>query len=620
MDREAIFAELNAEQRRAVEAVRGPVCILAGAGSGKTTTITRRIANQVAIGEFEPHEILAVTFTDKAATEMRERLERLGVGGVTARTFHSAALRQLHRLGTPPERIMASKALLLRQLGNTLPPPYKFRPAGDLATEVEWAKNRRLTPETYLGGLGEHEPPIPPDLMFRIFRGYEVEKEERGFVDFEDLLESTIRLFDEDPGALDEVRGYFSAFTVDEYQDVNLLQQTLLDRWLGDRDELCAVGDDYQSIYAFTGATPDYLLGLSRRFANTTVIRLEDNYRSSPEVLALANRIVPSLGGAEKILRATLPGGPEPVTRSFPAREAETAFVVERIRALQAEGVALGQIAVLCRTNARLADFEEPFHEAEIPFQGAALLAREAARQLLKQLRKHDSTEVALTVRRLATEAGWRERLPEKLGEREMVRQSDLGRIVRLAAEFDDGQRTTRDFIADLEERFSSRGVDRLGVHLLTLHGAKGLEFDAVFIPRLEEKELPIRQAKQPREIAEERRLFYVGLTRAKRYLALSWGGKPSRFLAELDIAAAPARKLREAEPDDPLYAALKRWRLERATADDLPAYVVFHNSTLAEIAGRRPRDLSELSAVPGVGPSKLERYGPEVLAVLEAA
>jgi DNA helicase-2/ATP-dependent DNA helicase PcrA len=620
VDREAIFAGLNAEQRRAVEAVRGAVCILAGAGSGKTTTITRRIANQVAIGEFEPHEILAVTFTDKAATEMRERLERLGVGGVTARTFHSAALRQLHRLGTPPERIMSSKALLLRQLGNTLPPPYKFRPAGDLATEVEWAKNRRLTPATYLGGLGEHEPPIPPDLMFRIFRGYEIEKEERGFVDFEDLLESTIRLFGEDPGALAEVRSYFNAFTVDEYQDVNLLQQTLLDRWLGDRDELCAVGDDYQSIYAFTGATPDYLLGLPRRFANTTVIRLEDNYRSSPEVLALANRIVPSLGGAEKVLRATLPGGPEPVARSFPAREAETAFVVERIRALQAEGVPLGEIAVLCRTNARLADFEEPFHEAEIPFQGAALLAREAARQLLKQLRKHDTTEVALTVRTLARDAGWRERLPEKLGEREMVRQSDLGRIVRLAAEFDDGQRTTRDFITDLEERFSSRGVDRQGVHLLTLHGAKGLEFDAVFIPRLEEKELPIRQAKKPHEIAEERRLFYVGLTRGKRHLALSWGGKPSRFLAELDIAATPARKLREAEPDDPLYAALKRWRLERATADDLPAYVVFHNSTLAEIAGRRPRDLSELSAVPGVGPSKLERYGPEVLAVLEAA
>jgi DNA helicase-2/ATP-dependent DNA helicase PcrA len=617
VDPEAIFAGLNAEQRRAVEAVRGPVCILAGAGSGKTTTITRRIANQVAVGEFESHEILAVTFTDKAAGEMRGRLEQLGVGGVTARTFHSAALRQLHWLGDPPERIMASKALLLRQLGNTLPPPYKFRPAGDLATEVEWAKNRRLTPETYLGGLAEHEPPIPPDLMVRIFRGYEVEKAGRGFVDFEDLLELTIRLFDEDPGALAEVRGHFRAFTVDEYQDVNLLQQTLLERWLGDRDELCAVGDDYQSIYAFTGATPDYLLRLPRRFASATVIRLEDNYRSSPEVLALANRIVPSLGGAEKILRATLGSGPEPVTRSFPAREAETTFLVERVRALQAEGVALEQIAVLCRTNARLADFEEPFHEAKIPFQGAALLGREAARQLLRQLRKHDSTAVAGTVRGLATDAGWREPLPEKLGEREMVRQSDLGRLVRLAADFDDGDRTTGEFIADLEARFGSTGAERRGVHLLTLHGAKGLEFDAVFIPRIEEKELPIRQAKKPGEIAEERRLFYVGLTRAKRHLALTWGGKPSRFLAELGIAATPARKLREAEPDDPLYMALKRWRLQRATADDLPAYVVFHNSTLADIAGRRPRDLSDLGAVPGVGPTKLDRYGADVLRVV---
>jgi DNA helicase II / ATP-dependent DNA helicase PcrA len=618
VDQDPIFAGLNPEQRRAVETVRGPVCILAGAGSGKTTTITRRIANQVAIGEFEPQEILAVTFTDKAATEMRQRLERLGVGGVSARTFHSAALRQLHRLGDPPDRIMASKALLLRQLGNTLPAPYKFRPAGDLATEVEWAKNRRLTPATYLAEVGDHEPPIPPDLMFRIFRGYEAEKADRGYVDFEDVLELTIRLFDERPEALAVVREHFSAFTVDEYQDVNLLQQTLLDRWLGERDELCAVGDDYQSIYAFTGATPDYLLGLPTRFGNTTVIRLEDNYRSSPEVLALANRIVPSLGGAEKILRATLGSGPEPITQSFPVRESEVAFVVERVLALHREGVPLEQIAILARTNARLADFEEPLHDAKIPFQGASLLGREGARQLLRRLRRVDSTDVAATVRGYAKEAAWRERPPEKLGEREMVRQSDLGRLVRLAEDFDDGARTTRDFIADLEARFGSTGVDRRGVHLLTLHGAKGLEFEAVFIPRLEEKELPIRQAKKPGEIAEERRLFYVGLTRAKRQLALTWSGKPSRFLGELRIAAA--RPARAAEPGDPLYAALKRWRLARATADDLPAYVVFHNSTLAEIAGRRPRDLSELSTVPGVGPTKLERYGDEVLAVLSIA
>jgi DNA helicase II / ATP-dependent DNA helicase PcrA len=610
-----IFDGLNPEQRRAVEAVRGPVCILAGAGSGKTTTVTRRVANQVATGAFAAEEILAVTFTDKAATEMRERLETLGVRGVTARTFHSAALAQLHRFGEPPQRILPSKALALRRIANALPPPYKFRPAGDLATEIEWAKNRRLTPDAYLGGLGDHEPPIPRDLMLGVFRRYEAGKADHGFVDFEDLLERGVRMLDEDQHALAEVRARYRAFTVDEYQDVNLLQQALLDRWLGSSDELCAVGDDYQSIYAFTGATPQHLLGLPRRFPHATVVRLEANYRSSPEILALANRIVPALGGAEKVLRAARPGGPEP---ELNAVADEPAYVVEQVRALEAAGVAFEEMAVLCRTNTRLADFEEAFHEAQIPFQGAALLSREAARQLLKRLAKLSPTPVvAAAVRGYAEDAGWVERTPEKLGEREVVRQADLGRLVKLAAEFDDGERTTRDFIADLQERFGTTGPERRGVHLLTLHGAKGLEFEAVFIPRVEERELPIRQAKQPHEIAEERRLLYVGLTRAKRHLAVTWSGRPSRFLGELGVQASTPRT---AEPDDPLYAALKTWRLQRATADDLPAYVVFHNSTLAAIAGRRPRDLHELGAVPGVGPTKLERYGDEVLAVLAAA
>ena len=609
MDVERIFAGLNPEQRRAVETARGPVCILAGAGSGKTTTITRRVAHQVACGEFDAGEILAVTFTDKAAGEMRARLAALGVDGVAARTFHSAALAQLHWLGTAPARILPSKVLMLRRIGNSLPPPYKFRPAGDLATEVEWAKNRRLTPDTYLDGLGEHEPPIPSDLMRRVFRFYEAEKAERGFVDFEDLLELTLRTFDEDEHALAELRERYRAFTVDEYQDVNLLQQALLDRWLGPSDELCAVGDDYQSIYAFTGATPRYLLGLPRRFPHAAVIRLESNYRSSPQVLALANKIVPTLGGAEKVLRATRSDGPEPVVRVV---QEEGAFVVEQALALHEAGVPYEEIAVLCRTNARLVDFEEPFHEAGIPCQGAALLSREAARQLLKRLRKLKPTPVvAAAVRGYAQDAGWVERPPDKLGERELVRQADLGRLVKLAAEFDDGVRTTREFIADLEARFGTTGSDRRGVHLLTLHGAKGLEFEAVFLPRVEERELPIRQAKKEHEVAEERRLLYVGLTRAKRHLFVTWSGKPSRFLAELGV------EMRAAEPDDPLYAALKRWRLQRATADEVPAYVVFHNSTLAEIAGRRPCDLSELGAVPGVGPAKLQRYGADVLRVV---
>jgi DNA helicase-2/ATP-dependent DNA helicase PcrA len=621
VDIEAIFDGLNPEQRCAVEAVRGPVCILAGAGSGKTTTITRRIAYQVASGAFRADEILAVTFTDKAAGELRARLGALGVTDITARTFHAAALGQLARFQGRPGKIVASKALPLRHIGNTLPRPYRFRPAADLATEIEWAKNRRLTPQTYLHHLGQHEPPIPPDLMARVFREYERRKRESGHVDFEDLIEGTIALFDEDPHALAEVRERFSAFTIDEYQDVNLLPQTLLDRWLGARDELCAVGDDYQSIYAFTGATPEYLLALPRRFPSATVVRLEANYRSTEQVLALANRIVPGRAGSEKVLRATRGSGPEPTVRPLATADAEAEFVVERVRALRADGVAFEEMAVLCRTNARLADFEEALHEARIPFQGASLLGREAARRLLRELRNRDYTAVAAAVRGLAEDAGWLEHPPDKLGERELVRQADLRRLVRLAQEFDDGIRTAREFVVNLERRFGSEGAERRGVYLLTLHGAKGLEFEAVFLPRLEEKELPIRQARTDAEVAEERRLLYVGLTRAKRHLALTWSGRPSRFLAELGIQAPRlARGPSAPEPDDPIYVALKRWRHGRANADEQPAYVVFHNATLAEIAARRPRDLGELGTVPGVGPAKLARYGNEVLAVLAAA
>ena len=618
MDADAILSGLNAEQRRAVDAVRGPVCILAGAGSGKTTTITRRIANQVATGAFAPTQILAVTFTDKAATEMRERLARLGVTGVSARTFHSAALAQLHRLGSSaPPRIVASKALPLRQIANSLPRPFRFRPAGDLATEIEWAKNRRLTPDTYLGGLGEHEPPIPPDLMVRVFRRYEQRKQDAGYADFEDLLERAIALFD-DVEVADAFRSTVAALTVDEYQDVNLLQQTLLERWLGTSCELCAVGDDYQSIYGFTAATPAYLLELRHRFDDVTVVRLEDNYRSTPQVLGLANRLVPRLGGAPKTLRATRGDGPEPALNAFTSPAGEWDFVVGQIRALAGERVPFEEMAVLCRTNARLADFEEVFHDARIPFQGAALLGREAARRLLKRLRELHSTAVAAAVRGAAEDAGWLEHPPDKLGEREQVRQADLTRFVRLAAEFDDGARTTRDFVEDLERRFGSKGAERRGVHLLTLHGAKGLEFDAVFLPRVEERELPVRAARRADEIDEERRLLYVGLTRAKRHLCVTWSGRPSRFLAELGVEPQLMRpRATVREPDDPLYAALKRWRLDRATADEQPAYVVFHNRTLAEIAERKPRDLAELGTVPGVGPAKLARYGRDVLAVL---
>jgi ATP-dependent DNA helicase UvrD/PcrA len=615
---------LNPEQRRAAEAVRGPVCILAGAGSGKTTTITRRIAWQVASGTLRPGQILAVTFTEKAANVMKQRLARLGVDGVDARTFHSAALAQLHRYApSSVGRILPTKALLLRRIANSLPGAYRFRPAADLATEIERAKNRRIQPGGYVASLDGHEPPIPADLMARVYREYEARKTAQGELDFEDVLERAVKLFETDEQARADFRDRYCALTVDEYQDVNLLQQTLLDLWLGPRDDLCVVGDDYQSIYSFTGASPDWLLGMQGRFAHATVVRLEENYRSTPEVLGLANRLVPRLGGAEKILRPTRAGGPEPVVRAFASADAETAHLVAEIRRLSGEGVALEETAILARTNARLADYEEALHEAGLPFQGSSLLEREAARRLLKPLRGRVEQGVAARVRRLAEEAGWQPVLPERLGERELVRQTDLARLVRLAEEFDDGTATCGDFVSDLVRRFDPGGSAARGVHLLTYHRAKGLEFEAVFLPRVEDRELPSRLAKTEAEVAEERRLLYVGITRAKRFVAVTWSGRASPFLTELGVAGAASvapRAPAQKRAWSPAGELLRRWRAERARADGVPAYVVFPDRTIEEIVERRPQTPAELAAIHGLGPSRLARYGAELLAAVGAA
>ncbi|HEU5362702.1 MAG TPA: ATP-dependent DNA helicase UvrD2 [Gaiellaceae bacterium] len=599
---------LNPEQRRAAEAVRGPVCILAGAGSGKTTTITHRIAQQVRAGAFPANAIMAVTFTDKAAGELRARLAALGVTGVRASTFHSAALRQLrHFAPGRVGRILPSKALVLRQIANRLPAPYKFRPAGDLATEVEWARNRRITPEEYGDG---REPPIPVDLMRRVYMEYERRKQAEAAIDFEDLLELAIRLFEDDAEARETFRRQYRAFTVDEYQDVNLLQQTLLDLWLGDRDDLCVVGDDYQSIYGFTGAGPEHLLGVPQRFPHALVARLEENYRSTPEVLALANRLVPGLGGAEKKLRAVRSEGPEPVMRPFATPEDEDAAIAASIRALECP---LEEIAILARTNARLTDFEELLHDARIPFQGASLLERDAARRLCRRLERSPAP-AGEAVRAAALDAGLLERPPDKLGDREQVRQQDLGRLVALASEFEGDAAA---FVTHLRERFSPGSDGAHGVNLLTFHRAKGLEFEAVFLPRLQVKELPSKQARSDAEIAEERRLLYVGLTRAQRVLWLSWSGRPSPFLRELGAASAPTERKRRAEWTEEAQR-LREWRAERARTDNVPAYVVFHDSVLQAIAAARPATIGELAQISGVGPAKLERYGEELLAVVE--
>jgi DNA helicase-2/ATP-dependent DNA helicase PcrA len=637
---EEILAGLNPAQREAALAVRGPVAILAGAGTGKTTTITHRVAAQVAAGAFAPEQILAVTFTEKAARELKERLARLGVSGVEARTFHAAGLAQLSRLwpelnGEPLPDVLDSKAPLIASLANALPPPHKFMPRGELANEIEWAKSRMVPPERYLEEVERlgHEPPIPAELMHRVYDGYERRKVRTGRIDFEDMLALAVRMYDEHAEAGARVRRRFLAFTVDEYQDVNPLQQALLERWLGDRDEVCVVGDDHQTIFSFTGATPEYLLSFPERYPNARIVTLEENYRSSPQVLTVANALGQHLGGFRKTLRATAGDGPNPTARPLPDAAAEVAFVTAEVRRLHDEGVPFDEMAVLYRINARSEPFEEAFAAAAIPYQvrDGAFLRRPGPRSVLARLRRASAADPLAAVRDATAGVGF-DPDAEPDDAEEVTRQADLARLRALASEFaaarPDGDVAA--FVTELGRRFSVERSGR-GVNLLTLHRAKGLEFDAVFLPRLLDKELPFRSGRAEADPEEERRLLYVGITRARRHLYLSWPREPrtmpSPFLAELGVTeaarSAPARHAARTPvavgSGGPLFDRLREWRRERAKADGVPAYVVFHDATLAAIAQDAPPNRAALASVPGVGPAKLERYADEVLAIVAA-
>ncbi|HEX5949733.1 MAG TPA: ATP-dependent DNA helicase UvrD2, partial [Actinomycetota bacterium] len=495
---------------------------------------------------------------------------------------------------------------------------------------IEWAKNRMIGPGRYLEALEAegHTPPIPAEMMHQVFAGYERRKERTGRLDFEDMLGLALRLFDEHPEAADTVRNRFHAFTVDEYQDVNPLQQALLDRWLGGRDEVCVVGDDHQTIYTFTGASPDHLLSFPGRYPSATVVRLEENYRSTPQVLTVANALAAHLGGFRKELRATRGDGPAPTARALPDTAAEVGFVVAEIRRLHAEGTALEETAVLYRINARSEPFEEALAAAGVAYQvrDGAFLRRPGPRSILARLRRAEPGVLVSEAVERATDAVGYDPLAEPDDAEEVTRQADLGRLRALATEYaaahPDGD--VAGFVAELAARFAAERSGR-GVNLLTYHRAKGLEFDAVFLPRLLDKELPFRSGRAAADPVEERRLLYVGITRARRHLYLSWPSEPrtqpSPFLAELGVGAAP-RPVRERGPlpeRGPLFDRLREWRRDRAQADGVPAYVVFHDATLAAIAEERPTSRAALAAISGVGPAKLERYADEVLGVVAA-
>jgi DNA helicase II / ATP-dependent DNA helicase PcrA len=661
-----LLDDLNEAQLDAVRAVDGPVAIIAGAGTGKTRVISRRTAFAIASGVVPADQVLVVTFTDKAAGEMMDRLRGLGLPGVSARTFHAHALSQLRHFwplshdGSPLPEILSTKLPILSRLARGLPGHYRFTPAKDLADEIEWAKSRRVDPAGYevAATAAGREPPLPVDLFVRVFADYERAKARAGRLDFDDMLIGAVDLLEHDPDAAEIVRARKRWFSVDEYQDTNPLQQRLLELWAGGRPDVCVVGDEDQTIYTFTGATSDYLTSFAERHPGTRVIALTENYRSSPEVLDLANRLIASAGRSKR-LTATRPSGPRPTISRHPTADAELAAVAAGIGTLLAGGTAPAEIAVLVRTNAQLAPIEGALTRAGIGYRvrGLGFWRRpevRAAIDLVGRAGEGTGERLAGAVRALWTkELGYEEGAASERGEAG-ERAAALETLASIVADHvaADPAADSDGLLADLRRRAAAEETSTAaGVELATYHRAKGLEWDAVFLPMLEEGFLPIRQSfDDDAALEEERRLLYVGITRARVHLALSWAEqretrgresrrRPSRFLHGLvprpagatagsahdrrprvvqlpDGFASPAAR----EGESALLGALRAWRTQRARADAVPAFVVAHDSMLAAIAEARPASLAGLRRIKGMGPTKLERYGAEILDVVLAS
>ncbi|WP_066295662.1 ATP-dependent DNA helicase UvrD2 [Arthrobacter luteolus] len=694
-----ILAGLDDEQREVATTLNGPLCVLAGAGTGKTRAITHRMAYGVHSGLYKPQQVLAVTFTARAAAEMRTRLRDLGAGGVQAKTFHAAALKQLQyfwpqTVGGPLPGLLDHKAQLIAEAARRLRLSTDRAAIRDVAAEIEWAKVSMLTPDSYVRAAAGRDAPAGFDLttVSRIFQSYEDVKVDRNVIDFEDVLLIIVGILQEDPRVAAAVRDQYRHFVVDEYQDVSPLQQRLLDLWLGERNELCVVGDASQTIYSFTGATSRHLLEFTHRFPGAQVVKLVRDYRSTPQVVNLANRILAARTAEGERSRNAPPwpepleliaqrsSGPEPTFTECSDDEAEAAQVAARIRKLVEEGIEPSQIAVLFRTNGQSQAYEQALATAGIGYQlrgGERFFARREVRDAMLQLRAAarsvGNEPVPQVVRDILANLGYTAEAPSG-GGATRERWESLAALVALADELHANRTldpesifTLQDFSAELEERAAAQHAPKVqGVTLASLHSAKGLEWDAVFLVGLSEGLMPISFADTPEAVDEERRLLYVGITRARVHLALSWstartpGGranrKPSRFLDGLrpNTArdAAGPRQVRTARKkvagpakcrvcgtllgsgaerkmgrcgdcpatyDEVTFEALRDWRRGTAAEAGIPAFVVFTDATLVAIAEDKPPTLNRLATLPGVGPSKLERYGEAVLAVLAA-
>ncbi|MGN3959506.1 ATP-dependent DNA helicase UvrD2 [Streptomyces sp. WAC8370] len=559
---DAVLDGLDPEQREVATTLRGPVCVLAGAGTGKTRAITHRIAYGVRAGILQPSSVLAVTFTNRAAGEMRGRLRQLGAAGVQARTFHSAALRQLQyfwpkAIGGSLPRLVDRKIQLVADAAAACRIRLDRGELRDATAEIEWSKVTQTVPADYALAAAKagRETPRDPAEIAQLYAAYEDLKRTRSVIDFEDVLLLTVAVLQDRHDVAEQVRAQYQHFVVDEYQDVSPLQQRLLELWLGDRDDLCVVGDASQTIYSFTGATPDHLLDFRVRHPGATVVKLVRDYRSTPQVVHLANGLLAQARGRAADHRLELvsqrPAGPEPVYTEYADEPAEAEGAARRIRELLDSGIPAAEIAVLFRTNSQSETYEQALADAGVPYQlrgaerffdrpevrraGSAL--RAAARFGGNDSLLDDTVDLPSQVRAVLSGEGWTTEPPAGSG---AVRErwESLAALVGLAQDFAAARAgaTLSDLVVELDERAGAQHAPTVqGVTLASLHSAKGLEWDVVFLVGVAEGMMPITYAKTDEQIEEERRLLYVGVTRARDRLHLSWalarspGGRPSR-------------------------------------------------------------------------------------------
>ncbi|MGI9615515.1 MAG: UvrD-helicase domain-containing protein [Acidimicrobiales bacterium] len=667
MDGDALVAGLNASQLEAVTTDGEPVVVLAGAGSGKTRVLTRRIAYRIATGETDPNRVMALTFTRKAAGELRQRLRAVGLrDAVAAGTFHSLALLQLRqrwaeRHVSPPALLDRKIRFVARLLGSNKGRKNSVD-AIDVVTELDWARARLVGPDDYPMAAREagRTPPLPAEQIGEILDRYQQEKRRRRLVDFDDLLMLAIRDLRSDERYAAAIRWRYRHLYVDEMQDVNPLQYELLSEWRGGRDDLFIVGDPNQAIYGWNGADPNLLRRFVSREPNATVVELADNYRSTPQILRTAGSLI---AGSE--LAPNRADGPVPTITAYADDRAEADGIATAVRDAHSVAGDWSDQAVLVRTNAQLTIIEQALADAGIATRLRGTTGPLASPELRTELALLTKPDADLHASLLDLEARVAER-PQVETVAAIERRANLAALVRLVNDYVMSDPTPNGpglaaWIGTLEK--GDTDVDTDAVELATFHAAKGLEWPVVHVAGLEEGFVPIAYASTGAQLAEEKRLLYVAVTRAMDELHLSWAAERTftskpvtrsasphlglladrierlgvgpkhrvdwqaqlansrealrRATAPIEARAAGAANRDTADGFDDLYERLRQWRTHKARAADVPAHAVFTDQTLRAIATARPTSTGQLAAVPGVGAAKLQRHGDELLRVL---